>query len=320
MTYQALISNPLTLPPGRDFAAILGANPSQGARSPLLWDTAFGAHGLETRMVAMDVTDDNLDRLLHQLNGDPQFVGGAVAVPHKEAIAAWLDTHDGARITPEAVKIGAVNSLYRDDAGRLTGTNTDGEGALVSLRQVLPDLAGKRVLQLGVGGAGRAVATYLADALNDPRQLTLAVRYPDRLHPFAARIEADLMAWPPDPERVGDVDVIVNCTTIGSKLVQETDRGAVDLSLYSALAALDDGNAEASTGILANLRPGGGVFDIIYDPAKTVLLDHAETLGLVTLNGSGMNLEQAVIAFGHALAGRADMTRVRDCMELARSG
>jgi shikimate dehydrogenase len=86
----ALASNPLTYPEGKPFAAILGANPSRGARSPLLWNAAFQAHGVDAEMLPLDVSAEGLIPLLDVLDATPTFIGGAIAVPHKEAVARWL--------------------------------------------------------------------------------------------------------------------------------------------------------------------------------------------------------------------------------------
>ena len=91
------------------YAAILGLTPSKGARSPLLWGAAFTAAGIDAVMHPMDVRPDNLATVVAGLKADPRYLGGAVAVPHKQTIGAMLD-----RLEPEAAKIGAVNSIYRD--------------------------------------------------------------------------------------------------------------------------------------------------------------------------------------------------------------
>ena len=78
-----LADNPLAYPEGKPFAAILGANPSRGARSPALWNAAFRAHGVEAEMLPIDVPAERLDALLDVLDATPSFIGGAIAVPHK---------------------------------------------------------------------------------------------------------------------------------------------------------------------------------------------------------------------------------------------
>ena len=84
------------------------------------------------------------------------------------------------------------------------------------------------------------------------------------------------------------------------------------------LMHLDAAGQERAKTMLGRMNPDGLVFDIIYDPDRTILLQHAEELGIATINGAGMNLEQAVIAFGYALGDQADMARTRTGMDAAR--
>lgn len=318
MTISDFISNDLSLNGDKPFAAILGANPSEGARSPLLWNAAFDAHGLDWRMVPMDVTAASLPGLLAALDVDGRFIGGAIAVPHKEAVAAWLSDTADMDISDEALKIGAVNSLYRNAAGRLAGTNTDGEGALLSLRARRPELAASKILQIGFGGAGKAVAAYLAGVLNDPSQLSVAVRDLGGARQAGSRLGVAFTQWPPDGMVLDGVDAVVNCTSIGARMIQDNDGKSLDLSVCSPLADLDAAGQERAKTMLGRMNPDGLVFDIIYDPDRTILLQHAEELGIATINGAGMNLEQAVIAFGYALGDQADMARTRTGMDAAR--
>jgi len=102
-------------------------------------------------MLSMDIPAERLAQLLAVLDANPDFIGGAIAMPHKESIARWL----GDRVTPEAHAIGAGElSVSRYD-GRLMGTNTDGEGAAVSYEKQVGSLSGKSVLLLGLVERGR---------------------------------------------------------------------------------------------------------------------------------------------------------------------
>ena len=122
------IGNSISITTAR-YAAILGASPSKGARSPLLWNAAFAAAGIDAVMHPMDTTAETLGAVVATLKADPRYMGGAVTMPHKQAIVAYLD-----RLEPEAERIGAVNAIWRDDDGALVGGNTDGAGALACWR------------------------------------------------------------------------------------------------------------------------------------------------------------------------------------------
>jgi shikimate dehydrogenase len=289
----ALIDNPLTHAEGRRFAAILGASPSRGARSPALWNAAFAAHEIDAVMVPLDVPRERVGAVLSALDDNPCFMGGAVAAPHKEAVAAWL----GPRVTPEASAIGAVNCLYRDESGRLMGTNTDGEGALASFQARFGPVAGRSVLLMGPGGAGKAVAVFFRRAAGAAGRLSIAGRSPLGRQ-YADRLGCDWVEWPDVPAGLADADVLINCTSVGS--------------------ASRAGASPVTADALAYLPDRAVVFDIIYDPSPTPLLALAAGRGLPTLDGSTMNLEQAVLAYGHAAPEPRGCGATRAAMERAR--
>ena len=136
MQIENYINNKISIPIANKFAAILGFSPSKGARSPLLWNKAFEMHGSESKMIPLDVEEKNIGKVLELLDANVNFIGGAIAVPHKETIAKYLLSLDPKRLSPEARDIGAVNCLFRNNKGELCATNTDGEGATRSLKGI----------------------------------------------------------------------------------------------------------------------------------------------------------------------------------------
>ena len=70
---QNLINNDISLSKGDKFCAILGINPSDSARSPLLWNAAYSHYGLSTQMFPLDVSEVNFENLLNELNYDQNF-------------------------------------------------------------------------------------------------------------------------------------------------------------------------------------------------------------------------------------------------------
>ncbi len=265
------------------FAAILGAHPSRGARSPLLWNAAFQGLGISAKMHAMDVATEYLHEVVEELKNDPRFIGGAVTTPHKQMVSAFLD-----EVEEEARLIGAVNALYRRD-GKLVGTNTDGAAARESLESHAGPIAGKTVLLVGLGGAGQAVGVYLARAIGSQGKLLIANRTLDTARAFQQKVEllcpTIVVAWPITSEAITHADIIVNATTLGFNGSGQEDELPIDI------------------GVLDSLRPTSFVFDVIYQPLETPLLRFAREHGARTLNGKEMNLKQAVIAFEKAASG-----------------
>lgn len=288
-----LVDNLIVYPDSRCYAAILGTSPSKGARSPALWNAAFAAQGIDATMLPFDVSETHLEKLLAALEADPLFLGGAVAVPHKEAVACWL----GGRMTPEAQMIGAVNCLYRGADGRLMGTNTDGEGARVSFENQFGSLLGKKVMLLGPGGAGKAVSAFFACAVGMSGQLIISGRSATG-QTYANRIGCNWLGWDDLVSALPRMDVLINCTTVGSGASTE--------------------GSPVSAALLDLLPHQAIVFDIIYQPSPTVLLNFAARRGLGVLDGTGMNLEQAILAFGHAVSQPKGAEATRSAMEHAK--
>lgn len=284
------IGNAVAITTGR-YAAILGAAPSKGARSPLLWNAAFKAAGIDAVMHPMDVAAGDLPAVVDALKADARFVGGAVAVPYKQAMLPLLD-----RVEPEAARIGAVNAIYRE-GGDLVGANTDGAAALSQIEDLLGGphvLQTRRALVVGLGGAGLAVAAFLAGRV---AELTVANRSRATADDVAARLGAMVAGWPVGPEVTSKVDLLVNATSVGHRdgpAGSPVEQRAVDVLPASA-----------------------AVYDVVYQPEVTPLLAMAAARGLPSRNGLGMNLDQAVIAFCKAMPGTLDKDAVRAAMRAA---
>jgi len=289
MKIASLIENNPGLADGQAYAAILGLTPSRGARSPILWNAAFEAFGRSERMVALDILPENLEKVLEGLAADASFIGGAVTMPYKEKIADWLGP---SRLEPQAEKIGAINCLYRDANGDLRGANTDGEAALLVLQAALTDLDRRHALLMGPGGAGKSVAAYLADSA---ASLTVAARNPGTAGTFCNRLGAALIPFQEVKRSLDRYDLIVNCTPLG-------------------FSHSDPTTSPINQSDAALLRPATFVFDIIYSPLCTPLLDMARSRGLNTENGLQMNRLQAVQAFVKA-TGISDAVKVQIAMK-----
>ena len=291
--FEKHIDNTVDVGPDEPFAGILGANPSQGARSPLLWNAAFAAHGSNSKMFPLDVNEENLAFLLEALDADDRFIGGAVAIPHKETIAAWL----GDRLTETAKKIGAINCLFRGTDERLWGTNTDGEGALVCIESVFGPVKGQNVVQLGAGGAGKATAAFIGDA---GANLTLCVRSQNKTADFAKRISSRLCLWDDKDEALRHATLLINATSVGSTAAGMASETPLESESFARVTA----DAEC--------------YDIIYDPSPTLFLTLASERGLKTEDGRGMNLEQAILGFGYAAEEPMGPLVTREAMEVAK--
>lgn len=197
------------------------------------------------------------------------LAGVNVTHPIKQAILPHLD-----ELSDDARRLGAVNTVvFRN--GRSIGHNTDWFGFAEAFRRSMGDTARKRVVQLGAGGAGAAVAHALLSL--GTAQLAVADTDPDRTAGLCAALNANWGAGRAAvatdmAAAVSEADGLVNCTPIG-------------MAKYPGLP-LDE----------ALLRPRLWVADIIYFPLETALLAKARALGCRTMGGGGMVVFQAAEA------------------------
>jgi len=282
---KSLIENKIDISSLDKYAAIIGANPSNGARSPKLWNAMFKHSSLNYSMIPLDVTKDKIIELLDSLNQDRKFIGGAIAVPYKETVAQWL----GKNITLEAKKIGAVNCLYRGASGDLYGTNTDGEASLIAFENKFGSIDSKKILIFGLGGAGKAVAAYFS---SKSEKVIIATR--SEMMYYAKKIGANWVNWSQIDTLVTKQDVIINCTSIG-------------FGSQENLSPLSKEQVE-------KLAKSTIIYDIIYQPLETNLLSMSKYQGLSTLNGLSMNLEQAVLAYQYAVDSKSSTEQIRSTM------
>lgn len=141
---------------------------------------------------------------------------------------------------------------------------------------------------MGPGGAGKAVAAFFRKAVEPGGRLTIVGRSATGKS-VAERLQCAWADWDQLASILPSVDAVVNCTSVGS-------RASVDESPLSA-------------DILRTARRAAIVFDIIYDPSPSTLLRTACNLGLRGLDGTEMNLEQAVLAFAYARTMNDDIAR-----------
>ncbi len=213
------------------------------------------------------------------------FTGLNITHPCKQAVIPLLS-----ELSPHARAVGAVNTVIFRNGKRL-GDNTDWFGFAESLRVGLPDVPRSRVVQLGAGGAGGAVA-YAALSLGVER-LSLFDIDSDRASATAAALNDQLGAT-----RV----------TVGVDL--EGDMAAADGLINTSPIGM--AKYPGTPLPIALLHRRLWVAEIIYFPLETELLRAARALGCRTLDGSGMAVFQAVEAFRLFTGRTAAVGRMRD--------
>ncbi len=180
-----------------------------------------------------------------------------VTIPYKQVVMPFLDV-----ITPEASRIGAVNTVTRLPDGRLCGDNTDYYGFARTVRAAGVEVSGRKALVLGNGGAAATAVAVLSD-------MGAAVV-------VLARGEKPVGDITPQPfeaayDKHADAAVVVNCTPVG---------------MYPRLV----GQSPVALGRLPRVA---AVLDMVYNPARTALLQEAAELGIPAYNGLCMLVAQA---------------------------
>lgn len=265
------VANEISFRDVSKLAFIIGRSPSSGARSPRLWNSAFAANGLDAEMYPLDVETTSFLRVLEILETDNHIVGVAIAAPYKSVAAQIFP----ARLSITASMSGSVNLLYRSMDGKLTGENTDGLGAMESLRRAALIPNDRKVLILGCGGTGRAVIAALLTEI-DRSRLLVAMRS-DAASAWLTSLGISGISFSEIPSHLNQIRLVINCTTVGW--------------------GEDEGKSPLSEDVIDRLDTATGIFDVIYQPLMTKLLVDAAARGLRTLGGKEMNLLQAVLAF-----------------------
>ena len=239
-------------------AAVIG-HPVRHSLSPALHHAAFEDAGLDWRFVAFEVAPGAAEDAVVAMR-TLGIAGLAVTMPHKADAAAAVDAVDTA-----AAALRSVNTVVLREDGSTYGASTDGQGFVDSVRAEGVELAGRRVVVLGAGGAARAIV----DALGRSGVAEIAVvnRTPSKADDVAGLAP---MARVGSPDDVAAADLLVNTTSVGM--------GTDDLPLDPAL-----------------LHDRLVVADIVYHPRRTALLAAAGAAGARTVEGLGMLVHQAVL-------------------------
>ena len=274
---ENLVVNNISIRNGQ-YVTIIGSNPSKGARSPLLWNAAFREFGIPMKMHPLDVERDNIENLLAYLENDSLFRGSAVAAPYKTFIAEALQGN----ITSQAKSIGAINCIFRDKEGKLKGTNTDGEAALKCIINKVGSLNNKNIMIFGFGGVSKAVCGYLSSHLSGENNLYVVSRSKNINDSQKEKLKiTKVLSFDDFQNYLFEVDIVINCTSVGwSNQVNESPINLKELSL---------------------LKKSAFVYDVIYQPLRTKLLDLASSINILTENGLEMNLKQAILAFKYVM-------------------
>ncbi len=244
-------------------------DPVHHSLSPGMQNAAFGALGLNCTYIAFRVPPGELEASIQSLRSI-KIAGFNITIPHKVAAMKYLDELDAT-----AKKAGAVNTVNNIE-GVFKGHNTDIHGFAEPLRRRKVDFAGMNVLLLGAGGAARAIIVALSEQ-EGVATVTIANRDQKKAAELARAGENLGLKCETTPfERVSHLspkaDMIVNATSIG---------------LSNEPSPVDSDH----------IKKGSIVYDIVYRPVVTDLIEQAKLAQASVVYGYEMLLEQGARAF-----------------------
>ncbi|MCJ7713159.1 shikimate dehydrogenase [Candidatus Bathyarchaeota archaeon] len=247
-------------------------NPIQHTLSPTIQNSAFNHLNLDFIFLAFKVKTAELEMAIQGMRS-LDIHGLNVTMPHKNMVINYLDEIDS---TVESLN--SANTIV-NKKGRLLGFNTDGIGAVKALQENGVDLSSSKVVLLGAGGAGRAIAFSIADKVEDlivlNRDITKAKNLELNLKlKFNKNIHHGTLSQDSIQKNLRSSDLLINATNVG-------------MGPNSNLSIV---NPKLLTSDLT-------VMDIVYNPLETKLLSDAKIVGAKTINGLEMLIYQGAASF-----------------------
>lgn len=232
-------------------------------------NAAFGALGLNCTYIAFKVSAGELEQSIDSLRSI-NISGFNVTIPHKVEVMKYLDELDHT-----AEKAAAVNTVNNIE-GIFRGYNTDIYGFIEPLKRRRVDFKGMRVLLLGAGGAARAVVAALSEE-SEVAKVTIANRDMERATTLAKigstlGLKCETVGLDSAPQVAADADLLVNSTSIGMK----NEPSPIDHT---------------------QIKKGSIVYDIVYRPITTDLIENAKYAQAIVVYGYEMLIEQGARAF-----------------------
>lgn len=245
-------------------------DPIHHSLSPGMQNAAFAALGLNCTYIAFRVPPSELKESVESLRSI-DIAGFNVTVPHKVQVMKHLDELD------VTAKKGAAVNTVNNIEGIFRGYNTDIHGFIEPLRQRMIDFRGMNVLVLGAGGAARAVVAGLAEKSHSISKVVIANRDVERAKELAKigsglGLKCETISLDKAQSISPDSDLVVNATTLGI-------------------------NNEPSVIDYDHIKKDSIVYDIVYRPVTTSLIENAKYAEANVVYGYEMLVEQGAKAF-----------------------
>lgn len=233
-------------------------DPIAQVRSPEIVSTALQVRGMDAVLLPIHARPDDFDTVMAGLKRIANLDGLILTLPYK---ARGLDHSD--TIGPEAQAGGGINALRRGPDGRWHGEMFDGLGCLAALHGAGVSPAGRRILLVGAGGAGAAIACAIA------RQRPACLRIAEIDSARAATLQRQIAQISPDlpvdlgPADPAGFDLVINASPLGMAGCPQSP-------------------------LLRPVTAGTTVFDVVAKPDETLLMAQARAAGALAIGGAAM--------------------------------
>jgi len=247
-------------------------HPIDHTLSPTMHNAAFRELGLDFIYIAFEVESEHLHESISGIRS-LGIHGLNVTIPHKEDVIKYLD-----EINPEAKKIGSVNTIV-NRGSQLVGYNTDGIGAIKALKDNKVELKEKKILLLGAGGSAKSIAFTLSKFVKKimilNRTEERAKKLADNLKlMFDIEITWNHLSQEAVRQNLIDTDILINATSIGMN--PKSDESLIKSKWLTSRIC---------------------IFDIVYSPNGTKLIQNAKRIGAKVIDGIDLLVYQGAMAF-----------------------
>ena len=235
--------------------------PLKKPRSIFLWKRFFKKHKINSSMNSLEVKKNNVNIFIKKVKKNKNFLASAVTMPIKKEIYKYITPGDTVARSTKA-----INFILKKN-NKIYGYNTD----ILALLSLIEKKHLKNVLILGLGGVGNALFNYLKKNKNLKIFALSSKKKGKNIFSHINKID------------LSKITLLINCTPVGSGLKNLKNKSPIEF---------ED---------LMKINKKSLVFDIIYNPKNTKLLNHSKKLRLKTSNGIKMNTMQADIALNMLL-------------------
>ena len=239
------------------------ADPVAQVKAPLLFNRLFDLAGIDAIVVPARASAARLGAFVRESMAVPNFKGLFVSIPHKTSVMGLLD-----RVDDTADAAGSVNAVRRCADGSLEGALFDGAGFVSALQHHGVDVTGRRVLLVGAGGAGLAIASALA-----------------------RRTLASLTVFDASTERAKSLAVRTSMRTgFAVSVAGRCDPAGFDLVVHATPLGLHEHDPMPFP--VERVSPHAAVFDILMTRRPTPLLAACRKRGIAAYSGHEMLIQQ----------------------------